>query len=106
MHPLSIPAFLERVSREEDVDLTPLTPFVERLAKNTQELSHAYPRELFALGLSREHSELLVRRACGWERRSKYDVLELFFGLDGVLASPRPFPIQGTPSAKPERWRE
>lgn len=104
MHPLSIPAFLERVSREENVDLTPLAPFVGQLAKDSHELAFVLPRELVELGLSRQSAELLVNGARGWTERSRYDILHFFFGLDGVFAGPQPLPA--ATNAKPHRLRE
>lgn len=104
MHPLPIPAFLERVSREENVDLTPLAPFVQQLAKDSHELSYAYPRELVEVGLSRESAELLISRARGWKERSKYDIFHFFFGLDGLFVGHQPLPA--ATNAKPQRLRE
>lgn len=82
----------------------PLAPFVRQLAEDSRQLAYTYPRELVQLGLSRESAQLLISRARAWNERSRFEVFEFFFGLDGVFAGPQPLPVPT--NLKPERLRE
>lgn len=90
MHRLPVAEFIARVSREEGRDLSSLVPFVSQLCTDSHQLAYTKPSELREVGLSIEMAELLIARARGWKDRSQYDLLEFFFGLDGVFTNEAP----------------
>lgn len=104
MHHLPIADFIARVGREEGRDLSSLVPFVQQLCTDSHGLAFVRPSELVELGVSREMAKLLTARALGWMDRPKYDLLEFFFGVDGV------FTRRQTPAArervKPARFQD